>query len=157
MEQQEQANAVQLPMTPEATSAIVAVRYAVDADFRAAFDKDPKAALSQFGGQELPSDVEIVVHRNKDKHWHIALPEVQTEGALGDEDIANVAGGLRGGSLVSALCAVGPALCGGIPGVHENSATSEGDFNMLDPLAATNMALGGAALIGAANRRGSGG
>ena len=110
MEQQEQANAVQLPMTPEATSAALSVRYMLDAEFRAAFDKDPKAAIAKLGGEELPSDLEIVVHRNEDKRWHLTLPAMEADGALDDEDIENVAGGAgpagpSQASIDAAICA----------------------------------------------------
>jgi len=111
MEQQEQANAVQLPMTPEATSAVLAVRYAVDAEFRAAFDKDPKAAIAKISGEKLPSDLEIVVHRNEDKRWHLTLPAMEADGALGDKDIENVSGGLGG---MTAMALVMPAIVAGV-------------------------------------------
>ncbi|MDD9886781.1 MAG: hypothetical protein OXU83_06455 [Gammaproteobacteria bacterium] len=149
MEQQEQANAVQLPMTPEATSAVLAVRYAVDAEFRAEFDKDPKAALAKISGQELPSDLEIVVHRNEDKRWHLTLPAQETAGALDDEDIANVAGGMGGLTAALSLVAATPAICAaacqGIPPAAALAATVVGGVPGPMGIAAAGMAVATAA------------
>jgi len=125
MEQQEQANAVQLPMTLEATSAVLAVRYAVDAEFRAEFDKDPKAAIIKVSGQDLPSDLEIVVHRNEDKRWHLTMPVVETDGALGDQDIENVSGGMGGLTAALSMVAAAPAIAGAVAqGIPASAALS---------------------------------
>jgi len=147
MEQQEQANAVQLPMTPEATSAVLAVRYAVDADFRAEFDKDPKAAIIKASGQDLPSDLEIVVHRNEDKRWHLTMPTVEADGALGDQDMANVSGGMGGLTTALSLVAAAPVIAGAVAhGIPASAALSAA----VGPASVATMGPGGIAAAGIA-------
>ncbi len=89
----QQANTVTLPMISETLSAVLAVRYTKDANFRAEFDKDPKAALAKLDDWEVSSDVKIVVHRNDDKCWHITLPSEEAMAAMKDGDIEKMAGG----------------------------------------------------------------
>ena len=82
--------------TPEAMAALVAL-YIYDVQFRAEFDKDPKAALAAFGGEPLPPGVEVVVHRNESDRWHLSLPSEEVIEALsremGDEDLEKISGG----------------------------------------------------------------
>lgn len=82
--------------SPEAMAALVAL-YIYDTGFRAEFDKDPKAALAAFGGEPLPPNVEVVVHRNESDRWHLTLPSEEVIEALaremGDEDLGNISGG----------------------------------------------------------------
>jgi len=80
--------------TQESLAAMVALCYQTNADFRAEFDKDPKAALARLTGLEIPASSEVVIHRNDDKCWHISLPSAARTRELGDEDIATVSGGL---------------------------------------------------------------
>jgi len=158
MEQQEQANAVQLPMTPEATSAVLAVRYALDADFRAEFDKDPKAAIIKASGQDLPSDLEIVVHRNEDKRWHLTVPAVEADGELADQDMANVSGGMGGLttalSMVAAMPAIAAGAVAGIPPKATLAATMTG--GVPGPLGMISAGMG-VAIAAAAAQAGGGG
>ena len=118
--EKQQASTLTMPVTPEATSATLALLYAKDAGFRAEFDKDPKAAITKASGQEVPSNVEIVVHRNDPKRWHITLPVEGMDAALGDADMENIAGGTGapGDIAGAALGFVGMALgvCGGVCG-----------------------------------------
>lgn len=96
MEKQENMLA---PM-PEAMAALVNL-YICDEGFRAEFDNDPKAALAALGGKPLPSDVEVVVHRNDSNRWHLTLPSEEIVEALsreislkmGDKDLGNISGG----------------------------------------------------------------
>jgi len=111
MEQQE-ANAVQLPTTPEAISAMLSAMYAADADFRAAFDKDPKAAIAKITGQKMASDAEVVVHRNEDKRWHITLPSQEAMALLSDQEISGVSGGTSAGPRSFFRCIAAPLLLG---------------------------------------------
>ncbi len=87
-------NTVTLPRMPETASADLAARYLKDEDFRAEFDKDPKAAISKAAGREVPSDMEVKIHRNDEKCWHIALPSKARIDALGEEDIDGISGGV---------------------------------------------------------------
>ena len=116
--EKQQASTLTMPVTPEATSAALALLYAKDADFRAEFDKDPKAAIAKASGQEVPSNVEIVVHRNDPKRWHVTLPVEGMDAALDDSDIENIAGGtgaptdITGAALGFVSMALG--ICGGV-------------------------------------------
>ncbi len=122
--EKQQASTLTMPVTPEATSATLALLYAKDADFRAEFDKDPKAAITKASGQEVPSNVEIVVHRNDPKRWHITLPVEGMDAALGDADMENIAGGtgapgdIAGAALGFASMALG--ICGGVCGQQDD-------------------------------------
>ena len=86
---------ITLPPSQEAVAAMVADLYAENEDFRAAFDRDPKAALAEYYQRELPPGVEIVVHRNENKRWHVTLPSAEQIEAmqLSEADMQNVAGG----------------------------------------------------------------
>jgi len=137
MEQQE-ANAVNLPTTPEAISAMLATMYAADADFRAAFDKDPKAAIAKITGQKMASDAELVVHRNEDKRWHITLPSQEAMALMSDQDIAGVSGGTCSPTtffhcitgpllMMSGLCDCGSGSSGGGSRLSDEEATSVGN------------------------------
>ncbi len=95
-----QDNMANQPTTPEAFSARISAHYTADAAFRTAFDKNPKEALSKALGWEIPSDVKIEVHRNKDKCFHITLPSADAVTELSDEDAANVSGGFFGPNVV---------------------------------------------------------
>ena len=93
--EQRQKNQVTLNLSQETVAAMVADLYSKNEGFRKAFDRDPKAALAEYCKQELPADMELVIHRNEDKCWHVALPSAQQLEAmqLSDADIENVAGG----------------------------------------------------------------
>ena len=88
-------NTVALPPSQEAVAAMLADSYTRDKAFREAFDRDPKAAIAEYYKQELPADVELVIHRNEDKRWHVTLPAANRSQAkqLTDEDMDNLAGG----------------------------------------------------------------
>lgn len=78
-------------MTPEMAAAQFSIAYREDTKFRAAFDKDPKAAISQLLGQDLSPDVEVVVHRSKAGQVHVVVPDGSS--AMGDEQLESVSGG----------------------------------------------------------------
>ncbi len=88
---EKQSDMATLPVTQETLSAALALRYSVDADFRADFDKDPKAAVAKLLGRKISA--EIVVHRNDDQCWHVTLPSQAAQAALADGDMENVSGG----------------------------------------------------------------
>lgn len=93
---EQKENAINLPKTAETAAAWVAQNYIGDAEFRSAFDKDPKAAVADLFGGEVPSGLEIKVHHNSEKCWHVTLPSSQEVTAMEDGDIAEVAGGFLG-------------------------------------------------------------
>lgn len=86
---QRDKNAVTLEMSRETLSAVVAERYARDEEFRGVFDENPKAAISRWCGHELPSDTDVVVHRNEMGRWHVALPALD----LSDRELEGVSAG----------------------------------------------------------------
>ena len=86
---------ITLHPSQEAVAAMVADLYAESEGFRAAFDRDPKAAIAEYYKRELPPDMEIIVHRNEDNRWHVTLPsaeQIETM-RLSEADMQNVAGG----------------------------------------------------------------
>ena len=103
--EKQQENTVTLPWSKETSSARLATLYISDEQFRDAFDKDPKAAIAGASGGEVPSDLEIVVHRNDEKCWHVTLPSKELvemisdadltsdDGLLSDDDLDGMAGG----------------------------------------------------------------
>ncbi len=142
--EKQQTSKLTMPVTPEAISATLAILYAEDADFRAAFDKDPKATVAKVSGQEIPSDVEIVVHRNDPKRWHITLPvEGMDVAQLGDKEMGDVAGGVSfftgagmigciTGNIVAALCP--GACCSQEPASGTSAPTEAQQAFAADPL-----------------------
>ncbi len=91
--EKQQENMVTLPWSKEASSAKLANLYISDAQFRDAFDKDPKAAIASASGGQVPSDLEIVVHRNDEKCWHVTLPSEKQVEVISNADLDSVAGG----------------------------------------------------------------
>jgi len=78
-------------ITPEIMAAQWSLLYRENEDFRADFDKDPKAAISWLLGQEFPSDVEVVVHRAKSGQVHVVVPD-EIPG-MTDEQLEGISGG----------------------------------------------------------------
>ncbi|MDD9811938.1 MAG: hypothetical protein OXU71_09535 [Gammaproteobacteria bacterium] len=89
--QQPEENIAQFPITPEMAEAHWAMLYVDDAQFRADFDKDPRAAIGRLTGETVPDDVEVVVHRRKPGQIHLVLPEaVDESGGLSAEQLGRV-------------------------------------------------------------------
>jgi len=85
-------NVKQFPVSMEIAEAHWAMLYVEDADFRADFDVDPRATLKHLTGEDIPDDVEIVVHRRKPGQIHLVLPEaVDADGGLSAEQLGQVA------------------------------------------------------------------
>jgi len=93
---EQKQSVIDLPKTAETAAAWVAQNYISDGAFRAEFDKNPKAAVADLFGGELPPGVEIKVHHNSEKCWHVTLPSSQEVTAMEDGDIESVAGGFLG-------------------------------------------------------------
>ncbi len=85
------ADKQQRRITPELAAARWSVIYREDADFRASFDKDPKAAIAGLLGKDLPSEVEIVVHRSKPGQVHVVVPNEIPD--MTDEQLEGISGG----------------------------------------------------------------
>ena len=68
-------------------------RLATDPAFADALVADPRAAISELVGSEIPADLVIDVHRESLSHLHIVIPIMNTTGELADDDLDLVAGG----------------------------------------------------------------
>ncbi|MDD9868625.1 MAG: hypothetical protein OXU50_01845 [Gammaproteobacteria bacterium] len=162
--EQKQANAVTLQMTPEAISAMLAAMYIGDADFRAAFDKDPKAAIAKISGQEMAADAEVVVHRNEEKCWHITLPSQEAMSLMSDREISGVSGGTGSSSDPLGILSTFSRLLGGVvfDNVQSERSTltaeqADATVNALNTLTDAYAGLFGAVASIAASGGGSGG
>lgn len=60
-----------------------------DDDFRNSLLTNPKEAISNELGVDLPDDVQIVVHESDPKTLHLALPVTE----VGEEDLEAIAAG----------------------------------------------------------------
>ena len=70
-----------------------------DADFKARLMSDPKAAIAEETGAELPDNLEITVLEESANHYYLVLPlEAQDSEELSEEALEAVAGGA--GSIV---------------------------------------------------------
>ncbi|MDQ1249362.1 MAG: hypothetical protein QG597_3737 [Actinomycetota bacterium] len=69
-------------------------RLAADPDFRAAVLADPRAAISQLVGVEIPDIVTVTVHEESLTDVHVVLPApARSEGEITEDDLELVAGG----------------------------------------------------------------
>jgi hypothetical protein len=68
-------------------------RLASDATFADALASNPRAAISELVGIELPAALVIDVHRESLAHLHIVIPVLDTQGELSENDLELVAGG----------------------------------------------------------------
>jgi len=78
-------------MTPELVAARWSLAYRENEKFRADFDKDPKAAIAKLIGQDLPADMEVVVHHSKAGQVHVVVPD-EIPG-MTDEQLEGISGG----------------------------------------------------------------
>jgi len=81
-------------ITPELAAARWSLAYRENEEFRAEFDKDPKAAISKLIGQDIPSDVEVVVHYSKAGQVHVVVPDEIPD--MTEEQLDSISGGLPG-------------------------------------------------------------
>jgi len=73
----------------------VAERASQDAEFRRLAVSDPRAALKEVTGLELPSEFKLQVVDGAGYHATIVLPEMRgASDELSDEDLETVAGGI---------------------------------------------------------------
>lgn len=92
MSNKQSDNVEQLPVSLEIAEAHWAMLYVEDANFREDFDKDPRATLRHLTGEDIPDDVEIVIHRRKPGQIHLVLPEaVDAAGGLNADQLGQVA------------------------------------------------------------------
>ncbi|MDD9805634.1 MAG: hypothetical protein OXU44_01575 [Gammaproteobacteria bacterium] len=77
----------------------LAKRYRSDSAFRAKVDADPAAALRSEGCADIvPKGFEVNLHLNDAKTLHVVFPPAPSvfKGAMGDEALDEVAGGICG-------------------------------------------------------------
>ena len=60
-----------------------------DDDFRSLLISDPKTAISQELGVDLPEDIEVEVHQSDAQVLHLALPVIE----IGEEQLEAIAAG----------------------------------------------------------------
>ena len=65
-----------------------------DPEFRSRLVADPKAAIEEVTGSELPEAIRIEVHEDSATSLHLVLPP---SGELTDEELASVSAGWPGG------------------------------------------------------------
>ncbi len=80
----------------------VVERATSDPDFRARLMADPRAAVSELLGVDLPADVTITVVEQGPSEAVIVLPPAAHEDSVSDAELAAVAGGWN----TSAMCDV---------------------------------------------------
>ena len=68
-------------------------RLASDPSFAEALTANPRAAIAQLVGMELPGALVIDVHRESLAHLHIVIPVLDTQGELSENELELVAGG----------------------------------------------------------------
>ncbi len=60
-----------------------------DGEFRSLLISNPKEAISQELGVDIPEDIDIVVHESDSRTLHLALPTTE----LGEEELEAIAAG----------------------------------------------------------------
>ena len=82
-------------LTPsfECAAAVIASRCYEDRDFAKRMREDPRSAIKEICGKELPESLTIKVHENDGRTWHLSVPHGQTTSELSDEQLMNVSGG----------------------------------------------------------------
>jgi hypothetical protein len=80
--------------TREDLDRLIKERLAADPSFAEALTANPRAAISQLVGMELPAALVIDVHQESLAHLHIVVPVMDDKGELQEEDLELVAGGI---------------------------------------------------------------
>jgi len=70
----------------------IAERLDADPDFRAALVSDPRAALSELTGMQIPESVRVTVHEESVADIHLVIP---SDSALSEADLELVSGGIN--------------------------------------------------------------
>jgi hypothetical protein len=73
--------------------AMIRERLASDPAFRQQLIDDPRGAVSQLVGMDLPDVVTVTVHEESLTDIHIVLPSGAGQGELADDELELVAGG----------------------------------------------------------------
>lgn len=81
-----------IPTRPEVTE-MINRKLAEDPAWRQQLLADPRAALSELVGMDIPEAVRIEVHEESFTSLHVVLPAVAPDGELSEDDLELVAGG----------------------------------------------------------------
>jgi len=73
--------------------AMIRDRLASDPDFRQQLLDDPRAAVSQLVGVDLPDVVTVTAHEESLTSIHLVLPALPGNGELADDELELAAGG----------------------------------------------------------------
>jgi hypothetical protein len=99
------------PKTRKDLETAVILKAWKDDAFRKELLSNPKAALAKLTGQPLPDDVQVVVHEETAKTFHLCLPATPaTVTELDDQELEQVAGG--GGAKPKTQCGAWCACAG---------------------------------------------
>ena len=74
--------------------ALIQERLATDPSFRAALVSDPRAAVAELVGVDIPDQVTVTVHEESLTSIHLVLPSANAAGELADDDLELVGGGM---------------------------------------------------------------
>ncbi|MDQ1249360.1 MAG: hypothetical protein QG597_3735 [Actinomycetota bacterium] len=86
-------------------------RLASDPDFRAAVLADPRAAISELVGVQIPDLVTVTVHEESLTDVHVVLPAgARSSGEIDEDDLELVAGGVCWANCEAQMCGVGPLI-----------------------------------------------
>jgi hypothetical protein len=73
---------------------LIQERLASDPEFRATLTSDPRSAISELVGVDVPAAVKLTVHQESLTDIHIVLPATTAaEGEFSEDDLELVAGG----------------------------------------------------------------
>ena len=101
---------VELSQSMETAAATIAARCYQDAAFAEKLREDPRAAIEELCGKELPESLTIEVHENDGRTWHVPLPDGTSSKELSDDQLGTVSGGFE--IWISALIIAGIAAIG---------------------------------------------
>lgn len=85
--------------------AMIRERLAADASFRDALLADPRAAVGELLGMDVPEFVRVTVHEESLTDVHLVIPKVVDE-AVADEDLEFVSGGVCWTNTCGSSCAI---------------------------------------------------
>ena len=86
---------LELSQSMETAAATIAARCYQDAAFAKKLRADPRAAIEELCGKQLPESLVIEVHENDGRTWHVPLPDGTSSKELSDAQLGTVSGGFE--------------------------------------------------------------